>query len=175
MTLTNAPTLETDRLILRGPALQDAEPLIDFLTDKPRAWGFGAYDTRAQAWRWYALSIGHWHIHGYGYFTIEDKATGDPAGLCGIWNPEGWPEPEIGWIAFAPFEGKGIAYEAALTVRRWAFESLGFTTLTSNIVPGNTRSQVLARRLGATHESTYQNVSMGTEELWRHPSPEALS
>ncbi|SMX39228.1 GNAT family N-acetyltransferase [Maliponia aquimaris] len=173
MSLTNAPRLETDHLILRGPEPRDAEPLIAFLMDQERAAGFGAYDNRGDAWRWYALNIGHWHIHGYGYFTIEMKDSGLPAGLCGIWNPEGWPEPEVGWLVFEGFEGKGIAFEAALRARRWAYEDLGFATLTSNIVPGNTRSAALAQRLGAWRERVYDNLTMGTEELWRHPGPEA--
>ncbi|MBY6159832.1 GNAT family N-acetyltransferase [Mameliella alba] len=175
MSLTNAPRLETERLILRGPEPQDAEPLIAFLMDQDRAAGFGAYDNRGDAWRWYALNIGHWHIHGYGYFTIEVKGEGTPAGICGIWNPEGWPEPEVGWVVFDGYEGRGIAREAAERARRWAYEDLGFTTLTSNIVPGNARSAALASRLGATYERTYHNENMGEDELWRHPGPEALT
>lgn len=175
MTLTNAPRLETERLILRGPETRDAEPLIGFLMDEVRSEGFGGYTKRDDAWRWYALNIGHWHIRGYGYLTIEDKETGNPAGICGIWNPEGWPEPEIGWVVFEEFEGKGIAYEAALAVRAWAYSELKFTTLTSNIVPSNTRSIALAKRLGATFEREYDNVQMGLDHLYRHPAPEALT
>lgn len=170
--LTHAPRLETERLILRGPDRRDADPLIAFLLDKERAAGFGAYDERGEAWRWYALNIGHWHLHGYGYFTIEMKDSGAPAGLCGIWNPEGWPEPEVGWLVFDGYEGRGIAFEAAICARDWAYASLGFTTLTSNIVPGNTRSAALAKRLGAWLDRTYTNPHMGEEELWRHPGPE---
>lgn len=175
MTLTNAPRLETDRLILRGPEPGDAEPLMAFLLDQERAAGFGASENRGDAWRWFALNVGHWHIHGYGYFTIEAKDSGRPAGICGIWNPEGWPEPEIGWVVFDGFEGRGLAHEAALCARRWAYSDLGFTTLTSNIVPGNTRSAALAQRLGAHLERRYTNIHMGEEELWRHPGPEALT
>lgn len=174
MSLTNAPRLETDRLILRGPEQGDAEAVIAFLLDQDRAAGFGASPDRGDAWRWFTLNVGHWHWHGYGYFTIEDKETCKPAGICGIWNPEGWPEPEIGWVVFDVFEGKGIAREAALRVRRYAYEDLGFTTLTSNIVPGNARSAALAQRLGAHLERTYTNIHMGEEELWRHPGPEVV-
>lgn len=173
--LTQAPRLETDRLILRGPERDDADHVITFLLDQERAEGFGASPNRGDAWRWFSLNVGHWHWHGYGYFTIVDKATGKPAGICGIWNPEGWPEPEIGWVVFEGFEGRGIAHEAALRVRRYAYEDLGFSTLTSNIVPDNLRSKALAARLGATYERTYENVSMGIDELWRHPGPESLS
>ncbi|MEZ5676552.1 Protein N-acetyltransferase, RimJ/RimL family [Thalassovita litoralis] len=176
MTLTNAPILETDRLILRGPLHDDAAPLMDFLCDRDRAEGFGAYDNRSDAWRWFALNVGHWHFHGYGYFTIVDKASNAAAGIAGIWNPHGWPEPELGWVVFDGFEGKGIAYEAALRAREWAYaaDGLGFSTLTSNIVPGNDRSIALAERLGAWFERKYQNVHMGEDLLYRHPSPTDL-
>lgn len=177
MTLTNAPRLETERLILRGPEMADAEPVIAFLLDPERSAGFGGYAKRDDAWRWWALNIGHWHIHGYGYLTIEDKETGKPAGICGIWNPEGWPEPELGWVVFEGFEGKSIAFEAATAARKWAYDTndgLGFTTLTSNIVPDNARSIKLAERLGATFERAYDNVNMGLDHLYRHPAPDAL-
>ncbi|MCB1334579.1 MAG: GNAT family N-acetyltransferase [Roseivivax sp.] len=173
--LTAAPVLETERLILRGPQPRDAEPLIDFLMDRPRAELFGAYDNRGDAWRWFALNVGHWHIHGFGYFTVEMKQTGVPAGLCGLWYPEGWPEPEIGWLVFAGFEGQGIAHEAALRARRWAYEEKGFSTLSSNIKPGNARSVALAERMGAVYERSYMNIYMGEEMLYRHPGPEDLS
>ncbi|MCI5110712.1 MAG: GNAT family N-acetyltransferase [Marivita sp.] len=175
MSLTNAPVLETDRLILRGPEKADAEAMIAFLMDETRSEGFGGYTNRSDSWRWFTLNVGHWHWHGYGYFIIEDKVTGKPAGISGIWNPEGWPEPEVGWVVFDGFEGKGIAYEAACRARQWAYDDLGFTTLTSNIVPGNTRSIRLAERMGAVYERTYDNPNMGEDMLYRHPGPEALA
>ncbi|MDA7423615.1 GNAT family N-acetyltransferase [Thalassococcus lentus] len=175
MTLTNAPVLETDRLILRGPEKRDAEPVMAFLRDPIRSEGFGHIPLRGDAWRWFTLNVGHWHWHGYGYFVIEEKSSGQAAGISGIWNPETWPEPELGWVVFEGFEGKSIAYEAAERARRWAYQELGFTTLTSNIVPSNMRSKALATRLGARFERLYDNENMGEDELWRHPGPEALS
>ncbi|ETX29982.1 GNAT family N-acetyltransferase [Roseivivax isoporae] len=169
--LTAAPTLQTERLVLRGPSLVEFDAFAAFHADETRCLGFGPVYSRADSWRWWACNIGHWHIHGYGYFTIEDRASGTPAGICGIWNPEGWPEPEVGWVVFEGFEGRGIAYEAALAARGWAYDTLGLPALTSNIKPGNTRSQALARRLGATLERVYDNPMMGEEELWRHPAP----
>lgn len=176
MSLTlNIPRLETERLILRGPEASDFEAYCAFLTDPVRADGFGVEKDRPKAWRWFALNIGHWALHGYGYFTIEDKESGAPCGLTGIWNPEGWPEPEIGWVVFEGFEGRGIAREAATRARQWAYDDLGMTTLTSNIVPGNDRSIALAERLGARFERSYTNVEMGEDMLYRHPGPEALA
>nr|MDA3856739.1 GNAT family N-acetyltransferase [Roseovarius sp.] len=65
----------------------------------------------------------------------------------------------------------GIAHEAAARARRYAYQDLGFTTLTSNIVPGNTRSIALAERLGAWFEREYENIHMGHDLLYRHPGP----
>lgn len=170
----NPPRLETKRLILRGPEPADFESLSRFLTDQERAWGFGAERDRPRAWRWFALNVGHWALRGYGYFTMVSKDDGAPCGLTGIWNPEGWPEPELGWVVFEGYEGKGLAFEGAERARAWAYDTLRLTTLTSNIVPGNDRSVALAERLGAVYERTYQNVEMGEDMLFRHPSPADL-
>ena len=169
------PVLETDRLALRGHEASDFGPIAAFYADPDRASGFGGPLSRDDAWRWFALSIGHWALHGYGFFTVTLKDTGTPCGLCGIWNPEGWPEPEIGWVLFDGFEGKGYALEAALRVRDWAYSDLGFTTLTSNILHSNHRSAALAEKMGAWFERDYDNVHMGHDRLFRHPGPEALT
>jgi RimJ/RimL family protein N-acetyltransferase len=173
--VTPAPNIETDRLILRGPVMSDFEPLAVFFADAMRSTGFGGPIPRDQAWRWFATMVGHWHIRGYGFWTVTSKDSGEVLGICGLWYPDGWPETELGWVMFGNAEGKGIAFEAAKAVRAHAYDALGFTTMTSNIVPGNTRSIALAERLGATLERTYQNVNMGTEHLYRHPAPDALA
>lgn len=174
MTLTTAPTLATARLTLRGPVATDFEPLAAFFAEE-RSSGFGGPLPRDEAWRWFALNIGHWHLHGYGFFTVTETESGAPVGIVGLWNPEGWPEPELGWVMFANAEGKGYAREAAERVRLWAYDDLGWTTLTSNIVPGNDRSAVLAERMGAWFERIYVNPNMGEDRLFRHPGPDALA
>lgn len=174
MSLTNAPRLETERLILRGPEKADAPAVMAFLRDPVRSEGFGHIPQQGEAWRWFAMNVGHWHWHGFGYFVIEDRTTGAPAGISGVWFPEMWPEPELGWVVFDGYEGKGVAFEAATRVREYAYTDLGLDTLTSNILPFNTRSKALATRLGAVYERTYHNEAMGEDELWRHPSPADL-
>lgn len=169
------PVLDTERLILRGPKESDAEAVINFFADAERSEGFGGPLSRQDAWRWWGLMIGHWVIRGYSYWTVTMTGVDTPLGIVGIWNPDGWPEPEIGWVMFEGSEGKGIAFEAASEVRRYAYAELGFTTLTSNIVPGNDRSAALAERMGAWHESTYENPHMGLDRLFRHPSPEQIA
>ncbi len=175
MSLTlNIPRLETDRLILRGPEARDFEPIASFYADESRSWGFGGPLKRDDAWRWLATSIGHWALHGYGFFTMELKESGTACGLTGLWNPEGWPEPELGWVVFEGFEGMGLAREGAECARLWAYTDLGLETLTSNIKPGNHRSVALAERMGARFERSYDNVHLGEDHLYRHPAPADL-
>lgn len=130
--------------------------------------------SRTEAWRWFASVIGHWHLRSFGFWTITSKVDDTPLGICGVWEPEGWPEPEIGWVVYEVAEGKGIAFEAATAARAHAYDVWKMPALSSNIIPGNERSVALATRLGATFEREYQNVSHGTEMLYRHPAPEAL-
>lgn len=166
----NIPRIETEHLILRAPEQGDVEATIEFLMDPVRAAGFGAEPDRSGAWRWFAMNLGHWALRGYGYFIIEDKASGLPCGLVGIWAPDGWPEPELGYVVFEGFEGRGIAYEAAIAARAWGYTELGLASVGSHIVPGNTRSIALAERMGATYERTYTNPHMGEDMIYRHPS-----
>ncbi|GHG85968.1 GNAT family N-acetyltransferase [Pseudodonghicola xiamenensis] len=166
------PTVETERLTLRGPETRDFGPVADFFADEARSWGFGGPKSRNDAWRWFAGNIGHWALNGYGFWTVETQ-DGDIIGIVGLWAPEGWSEPELGWVMFAGSEGKGLAREAAEAARDYAYDHMGFTTLTSNILPGNARSVALAERLGAWHEADFENVTHGIEMRFRHPGPDA--
>jgi RimJ/RimL family protein N-acetyltransferase len=170
--IPHCPTLTTERLILRSPTQDDAENVIAFLTDPVRTKGFGGEMSRNDAWRWFASLIGHWYLRGYGFWMIDSR-DGDALGFSGLWYPEGWPEPELGWVLFAGAEGHGYATEAALAIRNYAYDVLKMPALTSNIVPSNEASKAVARRLGAVMERVYENPHMGTDELWRHPGPEA--
>lgn len=167
------PLLTTERLVLRGPDDSDYENIATFFEDADRSWGFGGPLNRNGAWRWFASMIGHWALHGYGFWMIETK-DGELVGFVGIWYPEGWAEPELGWVMLESGEGKGYAYEAAVQIRRFAYEVLEFDTLCSYILPGNTRSVALAERMGAWHEGDIENVSHGREMVYRHPAAKDL-
>jgi RimJ/RimL family protein N-acetyltransferase len=85
---------------------------------------------------------------------VEDRATGAYCGDVGLLHPAHYPEIELGWTLVAEAEGRGIACEAAVAARDWAFGTLGLTTLVSYIGPENARSIRLAERLGAVRDDT---------------------
>jgi RimJ/RimL family protein N-acetyltransferase len=112
----------------------------------------GGPTSERDAWRGFLAGIGHWNWHGYGFFTVVERASGVAAGRVGIINHIEWPQPELAWHMFDGFEGRSMAFEAACAVREWAGQSLGLEPLISLIAPSNTRSLALATRLGAVEE-----------------------
>lgn len=163
------PVLETDRLILRAPEAGDFAAFAAFLASA-RSTGVGGPKPRAEAWRSFALALGHWLLRGYGMWTVLERDSGQQVGRVGFWNPEGWAEVELGWWIYDGFEGRGLAHEAARTARRYAYETLGWGPLISVIAPDNTRSIRLAQRLGATLErDDWVTPSGHATVIYRHP------
>ncbi|MBR9764920.1 MAG: GNAT family N-acetyltransferase [Rhodobacteraceae bacterium] len=165
------PVLETERLILRGPEPQDFEPFCAFSADADRMRFLGGPVTDEDlVWRSFISTIGHWMWRGHGLWSVEEKASGQAVGRVGVINHLKWDEPEIGWHIFAEHEGKGFAYEAALTARRYAADTWGLDRLISYIDPANTRSRALAERLGATVEREKPEFYGEPILVYRHPS-----
>ncbi|MEL6889448.1 MAG: GNAT family N-acetyltransferase [Pseudomonadota bacterium] len=152
--LTTAPTLTTDRLILRGPARADLPAFTRFMTSAPSMQAQGETITAEQAWFGFLTGVGHWHWQGFGFFTLEERETGDPVGRVGLIRHAGWPDVELAWHLFDGAEGHGFATEAARAVKTWARDDLRLAQLHSYIDRQNTRSLAVARRLGATTNGT---------------------
>ncbi len=168
--LTGIPTLETARLRLRGPKPADFEGFAAFAAS-PRAAFVGGAVGRNLAWRSFCHLTGHWLHRGYSMFILADKSTDEAIGAAGPWFPEGWPEREIGWSIWdMRAEGQGLAHEAALATRAYAYATLGWTTAISLILEGNTRSQALAERMGCVFESDFTHEQFGPCNIFRHPA-----
>lgn len=168
------PTLTTERLTMRAPRWDDFEAYAAF-RGSDRAKLLGGPFTRAQAFTQLAEIIGHWTLRGYGRWMVADQKTDEPLGIVGLYYPEDWPEPEIAWSVFENAEGRGVAYEAALAARDYAYGTLGWTTVISLIDPANTRSVALGQRMGCVQDAPYDHETLGIMHVWRHPSPEDLA
>ncbi len=168
------PVLETERLILRGPKIEDFEAEAAFFATERSAHVGGPLD-RIDAWTNFTARAGHWTIRGYGFWSLEERATGRYLGRVGLFYPEGWPEEELGWTMMADGEGRGLAFEAALAARRYAYRELAWPTVMSLIKPENARSIALAERLGARFETHFEHARYGRMAIYRHPSPAELA
>jgi RimJ/RimL family protein N-acetyltransferase len=141
------PVLHTERLVLRPPRLADFAHFAAFYASERSRWEDGPL-SREQAWRVWASDVALWPLKGFGPFGVDDRVSGAYLGEVGIYQPEGYPEPELGWFVVPEAEGRGIAFEAARAVMRWAKGERGYQRLVNYIDPGNERSIALALRLG---------------------------
>jgi RimJ/RimL family protein N-acetyltransferase len=142
-----APDLKTDRLCLRMPVYADFAHRLAFYASDRSVWEGGPFTPR-ESWRIFASEVGQWPLMGFGPFSIDDRATGDYLGEVGVYQPEGYPEPELGWYVTDAAEGRGIAAEGARAVMGWARRTFGWDHVDNYIDPGNQRSIALGLRLG---------------------------
>ena len=127
--------------------------------------------TRGDAWRAMVGFAGLWAVKGLGQWALEERSTGRFVGRAGLyWRPEeDWPGVEVGWMLDPVAWGSGYATEAARRAVRYGFDVLGEETLHSVILPENTRSQAVARRLGFRpgEERRLSNFPELPHVIWR--------
>ncbi|MGZ2259158.1 GNAT family N-acetyltransferase [Roseobacter sp. A03A-229] len=166
------PTITTDRLILRAPTEDDVAGFAAFYASDAAQFVGGPLKD-FQVWRYTAEVLGHWQLRGFGRWMVERKDAPGAIGLVGLHAPLDWPEPEVGWMLWDG-NGKGYASEAARAARRYAYDTLGMTTLISSIAPDNAASIRLAKAMGARRApEDYTHPVYGTMQIYRHPGPEA--
>ena len=153
MAFSVAPTLETERLVLRPYREADFEAFAAYFASSRSIYTDGPV-SRMTAWDLFTAGSGRWMISGHGAWTIERKADGSALGLVSLNTAITLRDPELGWILWEGFEGQGYAYEAALNARNFAFEILGWPTLISGIHHDNAASIRLAERLGAERDTS---------------------
>jgi RimJ/RimL family protein N-acetyltransferase len=149
-------TLATTRLLLRMFRDSDLEDYAEMCADAEvmRYLGLGKPLSRAEAWRNMAMMVGHWQLRGYGMWAVEERESGALIGRIGCWQPEGWPDFEIGWMLRRACWGCGYATEGARAALDYAFLRLHRPRVISLIYPENAASIRVAERLGSRLEGT---------------------
>jgi RimJ/RimL family protein N-acetyltransferase len=147
------PVIETERLILRPWRAADIAPNTAMLSDPPTARYITA-DSKPVAselvgWRNAAVMAGHWALHGWGMFVVEEKSSGQFVGRVGPWFPPGWPGFEVGWGLAKEFRGKGYAVESTRASIDWVFANFEIESIIHCIDLENAASKRVALRLGA--------------------------
>ena len=169
--------VETPRLILRVPRLEDLEPWAAMMADEEAARFIGGVMPREVCWRGLMTMIGAWHAAGFAMFSVIEKASGRWVGRLGPWMPDGWPGTEVGWAIARECWGLGYATEGASAAMDWAISELGWTDIVHAIAPQNVRSQRVAERLGSRNrgpgllpppfDDTPVDIWGQTAEEWR--------
>ena len=106
--------------------------------------------TRADAEELFRLWDERWRRHGFGYWTVRDRGTGEILGFCGL-KVVSFRDREVLNLFYrlAPSAwGAGIATEAATAVVEWAGRNLPEWTILARVRPENLASQKVALRAG---------------------------
>lgn len=166
---SGVPVLVTERLRLRAPLSEDFATYAEIVLG-PRGKHLDIA-TREEAWLDFSQMAAGWLLRGHGLWTVEPRDGGAPLGFVLLGFDHEDPEPELGYLFTSRAEGRGIASEAARAARDYAFAELGWTTLTSCVAKGNSRSAALAERLGAKVDAT---LSAGHEDtvIYRYKAGE---
>lgn len=132
--VSEVPRIETERLRLRGHGVDDFADCVAMWSD-PLVVRYTINEPSPPQRTWQRLLgyRGHWTLLGFGYWAVEEKASGRFVGEIGFadfkraTNPSIEGMPEVGW-ALAPWaHGKGYATEALRAGVAWGdarFESL---------------------------------------------------
>lgn len=164
------PVLETPRLILRGRTVEDfpayaamwaAPEVARYTTIKP----LGEED----AWVKFARMEGLWALTGYGFWLVQEKATGAVIGEIGLADfrrsitPSLDGMPEFGWVLAPSAHGRGYASEAVAAALRWAERKFPGATFCCIIDPANAASIRVAEAHGfrPIAVTPYKGVDIG--------------
>jgi RimJ/RimL family protein N-acetyltransferase len=107
-----------------------------------------------EVWARLLRYVGHWQWMEFGFWTIEEKATGGFAGEVGFaefkreMEPPILGVPEIGWVLPPRAHGQGYATEAARAVVAWGDERFGSARTVCLIHPENLASLRVAEKCG---------------------------
>lgn len=149
------PVLETDRLILRQVAPEDASSLLKYLSSKDVTKHMGlepfkTIDDALDEISWYQSILEkktgiRWGI------TLKDQ--GEVIGSCGFLNMVSkHHRAEIGFELSKDYWGQGIAGEALKAVSEYGFEHMDLQRIEALIEPPNIPSQKLTERHGFVRE-----------------------
>jgi RimJ/RimL family protein N-acetyltransferase len=154
-----APVLETERLRLRGHETGDFERLAELWGDPRTVEFIGRKPSSGEeAWARLLRYAGLWTLMGFGYWVVEEKATGEYLGECGFAEyrreiePSIVGRPEAGWVFAASAQGKGYATEAMRAVLAWGRVRFGDEGAVCLVDPENRASLRVAEKLGFREE-----------------------
>ena len=153
--MVEIPVIETERLRLRGHRLEDFGNCAAMWGDPAVTRYIGGRPfTSEEVWARLLRYVGHWALLDFGFWLIEDKATGEFAGEAGLAEFQREIEPaivgvpEMGWVLSPRYHGKGYATEAVRAVAAWGDRRFDGSRTVCIIHPENQASKRVAEKCG---------------------------
>jgi len=107
-----------------------------------------------EVWAKMLRYVGHWSLVGFGYWAIEEKASGDYVGEIGFADfkrdikPSLKDLPELGWVLTSRVHRRGYATEAVRAALDWGAGRFGAARTACLIHPENLASIRVAEKCG---------------------------
>ncbi|WP_348944104.1 GNAT family N-acetyltransferase [Chitinibacter sp. FCG-7] len=143
--------LQTPRLILRDWLDHDLPAFAALGADPEVMRYFPAPLSMAQSHDFAVQIRARLQQHGWGFWALELRETGEFIGMAGLNIPRVAlpfiPCVEIGWRLARPFWQQGLAYEAATAALEFGFNVLQLPEIVAFTALTNLRSQALMERL----------------------------
>ncbi len=152
---SHIPTLETDRLTLRGMRVSDASDMYEYAC-RPSVTEYLTWEPHASVaeTREYLTYVGQRYRTGDFYdWSVVSKETGHMIGTCGFTSFNcSADSAEIGYVLNPAYQGKGLATEAVRRVLQFGFAELSLHRIEAHFIEGNDASRRLMERVGMTFE-----------------------
>ncbi len=150
-----APTLQTERLLLRSWRVDDLDDLASMNADPEVMQYFPACLDRDESAGLMTRNADHIGRHGFAWWALEVPGAATFAGAVALLMPrfEAHFTPcfEIGWRLPRAFWGRGYATEAAAAVVDFAFDRIELDDVVAFTASANERSRNVMTRLGMAH------------------------
>jgi len=102
--------------------------------------------------------------HGFGSFLVRLTAKGKPLGVCGLYQRDYLPGPDVGFAFLPAHTGQGYAHEATAAIMAHGRTALGLTRFLAICSPDNASSVKLLAKLGLRFDRTIR-APAGNEDL----------
>jgi len=163
---SQVPVVTTARLVLRGYTAGDFESLralwgsaevTRYITGQP--------STASESWMRLLNSAGHWALLGFGFWLVEERASGRFVGQVGLADlkrdiePGFDGAPEAGWVLDPWCHGRGYATEAVKAALAWGEANIAMSRCVCMISPDHAASLRVAAKCGFTRfaETTFKD------------------
>jgi RimJ/RimL family protein N-acetyltransferase len=171
----------TDRLVMRGWRESDLAPWAAMNADPEVRRYLGPLLTFEQASAWALNYQDDLDRHGFGFWALEVRASGEFVGFTGLGTvDEEMPfnGVELAWRLARPAWGHGYATEAARAALEHGFGVLGLPEIVAVTMAGNLRSRAVMARIGMTTDPAedfddpdVDEVPLRRHVVYRKPRP----
>lgn len=147
--------LETDRMILRHFADEDAGFILELLNEPSFIQNIGDRKIRSRDGAKLYIKNGplaSYAQHGFGLYLVALKETGESIGMCGLIKRNTLDDVDIGYAFLPRFWSKGYAVESALAVKNYGRDVIGLKRIVAITDPQNAGSIRVLEKIGMKFE-----------------------